>query len=267
MTSRGSSLHTNGNQMIRPVETKSLPEVVAEWDALAPLRYRQISSGEDISYTKVIGPTILNLVSGLKAGRILDAGCGVGILSQQLSEFAKEIVGVDPSGNSIEIAKETNKNEVRFFTDTIERFSLNAGVLFDVIVANMVLMDVLDLSGFLESCSRLVCKRGYLIFSITHPCFWPMYYGYGNKPWFKYNEQQIIEAPFRISADRIGSLPSTHTHRPLSAYITALTCANFVIETIQEPMPPRDLNERYLSRWKLPRYLAARCVYREPSMS
>jgi SAM-dependent methyltransferase len=246
--------------MLRTIEKKNLSELIAEWDALAPLRRRQISSGDDISYTRIIVPAVLNLVSSLKPSRVLDAGCGIGVLSAQMSHIANEVIGVDPSGRSIEIARELNAGRASFFQDTIEHFSLHNSNLFDVIVANMVLMDVLDLDEFLSACSRMVSKSGYLIFSLTHPCFWPIYYGYNDEPWFQYQEQQIVEGPFRITADPVGSLISTHIHRPLSAYSEAFKRANFRIVEMQEPIPSADLDKKYLSRWKLPRYLIGCCV-------
>jgi hypothetical protein len=83
-------------------------------------------------------------------------------------------------------------------------------------------MDVLSLDSFFRGLQARSYNGGALVFSITHPCFWPEHYGYASSDWFRYERETIIESPFRISADRVGSLPSTHLHRPLSAYLPHL---------------------------------------------
>jgi SAM-dependent methyltransferase len=246
--------------MLHPVSTKSLSQIIAEWDALAPLRYRQIGSGEDISYNRVIAPALLSQLSPLHPSKVLDAGCGTGAFSARLLEIAGEVVGVDPSGKSIEIARGLGLSRVSFVQETLETFSLKHRSTFDVVVANMVLMDVLSLDSFLEGCKRALINGGALIFSITHPCFWPEHYGYASADWFRYERETIIESPFRISADRVGSLPSTHLHRPLSAYISAFRRAGCILEMLEEPMPPHDVDPAYRARWKLPRYIIGRCM-------
>lgn len=246
--------------MLHPVNTKTLPQIVAEWDALAPLRHRQIGSGKDISYNRVIVPALLAQLAPLHPSKVLDAGCGTGAFSARLSEIAAEVVGVDPSGRSIEIARSLGLSRASFVQETIERFALKQRSSFDVVVANMVLMDVLSLDSFLEGCKRAVINGGALVFSITHPCFWPEHYGYASAEWFRYEHETIIESPFRISADRVGSLPSTHLHRPLSAYISAFARAGFILRMLEEPTPPDDVDAAYRAQWKLPRYIVGRCT-------
>ena len=112
----------------------------------------------------------------------------------------------------------------------------------------MVLMDVLWLDSFFRGLQARSYNGGALVFSITHPCFWPEHYGYASADWFRYERETIIESPFRISADRVGSLPSTHLHRPLSAYISALRRAGFILEMLEEPMPPLDVDAAYRAR-------------------
>jgi ubiquinone/menaquinone biosynthesis C-methylase UbiE len=244
--------------MLRSVKSKTLSEIVAEWDALAPLRHQQISSGVDISYSQVIAPALMSLVMERKPTVVLDAGCGIGSFTARLEKISKHIVGVDPSEDSLAIAR-TIAPQVAFVHDTLENFSLCNQNKFDVVVANMVLMDVMSLTSFLEACRRVVIQGGALAFSITHPCFWPEYYGYGSADWFHYEDEIIIESSFRISADRVGSLISTHIHRPLSAYIEAFNRAGFSLKSFKEPMPPDGVDKIYRSSWKSPRYIAGIC--------
>jgi SAM-dependent methyltransferase len=245
--------------MLRPVNRKSLTEIISEWDALAPVRYSQITTGQDITYNRVLMPSLVSLIEPLAPSTLLDAGCGIGTFSSRLTAITKNVVGVDPSGKSIAIARSLNDSSTQFVQDTIEQFAMTSHARFDMVVANMVLMDTLSLSDFLLSCRKLLNSEGAFVFSITHPCFWPDYYGYGKAEWFRYEDETIIESPFRISNDQGSSLVSTHVHRPLSAYLNGFRIAGLALVKVQEPMPPRDVDPKYLADWKRPRYLIGLC--------
>jgi 2-polyprenyl-3-methyl-5-hydroxy-6-metoxy-1,4-benzoquinol methylase len=186
---------------------------------------------------------------------IIDAGCGVGVLSDLIAGKAKSIVGVDPSSASINIAKEHFGAEVRFVTSTLESYARRTVPQASVIIANMVLMDVLDLNSFLNAAFALLRPNGSLIFSVTHPFFWPEYYGYASQKWFRYDHEAIVESPFRISSQPDCRLNSTHVHRPLSSYIEALFEAGFVVELLREPVPSPQISKMYPKPWKVPRYM------------
>lgn len=227
--------------------------VVAQWDALASLRRTQIESGEDITYRSFLIPQIEDLLGGIKDLEILDAGCGIGFLTGVLAKKGASITGVDPSSTSIGLAREGQPN-IEFRATSLEDYAMIAGKKYDVLLANMVLMDVLDLDAFLIAATRLLKTRGRLVFSITHPWFWPKYAGYEKEPWFNYQETLTIEAPFSITAQP-GGPPSTHVHRPLSSYMTALSNVGFRLVELTEPMPDVHTADLYLKEWSFPRYL------------
>ena len=240
--------------MPQRLDTKDLSQIVAEWDALAPVRYEQIISGADISYNRVITPALLKLLNQTETSNILDAGCGTGIFTASVSHLSEKVTGIDPSRKSIEIARTLRLNKTTYIQTTAEDYSSEHRATFTAIVANMVLMDVLNLDAFLGACKRMLVDKGALVFSMTHPCFWPEYYGYSSASWFDYGTETIIESPFRISA--VGSLVSTHIHRPLSTYFNAFARGGFVVKAIAEPSPPADVDETYKAAWKRPRYIA-----------
>jgi hypothetical protein len=119
----------------------------------------------------------------------------------------------------------------------------------------MVLMDVPDLDTFLTAAYHIVRPGGMFVFSVTHPWFWPRYYGYESEAWFNYNAEIFIESPFRISMQPDCGLVSTHVHRSLEAYVRALLSARFSIEMLREPMPSTEVAALYPMPWFYPRYL------------
>ncbi len=246
--------------MLRKLRTKTLRAITDEWDVLAPIRYRQITSGSDLSFKYILAPSILKFAQRGPRKVIVDAGCGVGVLTNLLADSASEIIGIDPSRVSISIAQEHSAKNVRFYEKTIEEFADEYETIADLVVANMVLMDVLNLDTFLESVRRLLRPHGKFVFSITHPWFWPEYYGYAKKRWFHYHREILIESPFRISTDPNGEFVSTHIHRPLETYFHALESAGLIWEKLAEPMPPHDIAHLYPKPWAFPRYLIGACI-------
>ena len=244
---------------IRAVFGKSQEQVRQEWDRVAELRNTQISSGVDLSFHHVLSPTVLSLLNGENTRRVLDVGCGTGHLTNSLAAVAGQVVGVDMSSSNIALAKKTNAktNNVDFVTATVEALSREHHN-FTVVVANMTMMTTLDLDTFCKACSCLLDQGGAFIWTITHPWFWPIYWGYDSAEWFDYSTEIQIEAPFSISRDNPGPT-TTHVHRPLHRYSAALAASGFILETLEEPMPPKEAIPLYPIGWDYPRFLAARC--------
>lgn len=248
---------------IRRLEKYSRDDIREQWDVIALTRDQQLRSGRDLSFEFVLKPTILSLIENQDLTMVLDAGCGSGVLTEVLAESALNVVGVDMSEASIALAvskKDLPKN-ISYHADTLENYLSGTSVKYSMIVANMVLQDLDDI----ESCLRALaskCKPGaILVATITHPWFWPTYWGYDKEPWFIYSEVQAIEAPFKISSDSEPIGVTTHFHRPLSYYIEKLSDVGFNLDVVLEPMPTTDIQKRYPSLWKFPRFLALSCSY------
>lgn len=247
----------------RPVLAFSVEQIREQWDRVASARDQQLRAGRDVSFEYVLKPTILDLIDTADCSSVLDAGCGTGVLTEVLAGKASAVTGVDMSSASIRIASNSasRPKNVQYFDSTLEDYLRNTSDRYSLVVANMVLQDSADLGGCLRALSSRCQPVASLIATITHPWFWPTYWGYDNEPWFKYSEEQAIEAPFRISKDTTPIGVTTHFHRPLSFYISALTAAGFELETLAEPMPAPRVQEQYPAMWHFPRFLALRCKY------
>lgn len=246
---------------IHPVH-KSRSEIEKEWDTIAPIRDVQILEGKDISFLKVLLPSIEQLTINSDCSRVLDVGCGVGFVTEALSTRADYIVGVDLSKQSVKIAQKRleRSNNAYFSSSSIEEFSQQAEPhSFSLAVANMTLMASLDLLSLLRAVVKMLRPGAHFVFTITHPCFWPQYWGYDKADWFHYNQEIVVEAPFKISLD-IADTVTTHVHRPLCQYINSLREVGFLVEAVLEPFPTSDTDPAYLCNWKQPRFLAVRCI-------
>jgi len=250
----------------RPVKARDSDQLAAEWDRVAAERDRSITEGRDLSYSHILIPALLGLslpwlTSG---GRILDAGCGTGKFASELAASYPrcQFVGVDPSKLSIEIAsaKRPPQDNLTFLRETVECLAAQVDPhSFDLVIANMLLQNVSSLSEVLDACVQTLAPGGALVFAIPHPCFWPRYWKYEKAPWFRYDAEIWIEAPFRTSLSPANGVTTTHTHRPLHHYFRAFAAAGLMVEELVEPYPDEGIEGEYPLAWEFPRFLLGRC--------
>ncbi|MCR9139560.1 MAG: bifunctional 2-polyprenyl-6-hydroxyphenol methylase/3-demethylubiquinol 3-O-methyltransferase UbiG [Alphaproteobacteria bacterium] len=104
----------------------------------------------------------------LKGLRILDIGCGGGLLCEPMARMGAEVVGADASQTNIEIAKiHATKSGIAidYRAETAENLAAD-GERFDVVLNMEVIEHVADVDLFLSSCAQMV-KPGGLMFIAT----------------------------------------------------------------------------------------------------
>ncbi len=95
--------------------------------------------------------------------KILDIGCGGGLLCEPLNRLGAKITGIDASNDNIEVAKihsrEMNLN-IKYIRCSPE--NLNFKNEFDVILNMEVVEHVSNVSLFIQNCSKLIRKNGIM---------------------------------------------------------------------------------------------------------
>ncbi|MDE1156930.1 MAG: bifunctional 2-polyprenyl-6-hydroxyphenol methylase/3-demethylubiquinol 3-O-methyltransferase UbiG [Neorhizobium sp.] len=104
----------------------------------------------------------------LEGIRILDIGCGGGLLSEPIARMGATVIGADPSEKNIGIASthaaETG-TQVDYRAVTAEDLAA-AGEMFDVVLNMEVVEHVADVDFFVNTCAGMV-KPGGLMFVAT----------------------------------------------------------------------------------------------------
>jgi len=159
----------------------------------------------------------LNIEKPLKNIKILDIGCGGGLLCEPLSRLGATVTGIDASQKNIEIAKlHANEmglkiNYVNCAPEKLERIEK-----FDVVLNMEVVEHVSNIELFIENCSKLTEKNGIMfvatinknlksyLFAIVGAEYVMRWLPIGTHDWDRFvtpNELQIIAKNKSFSLD------------------------------------------------------------------
>jgi 2-polyprenyl-6-hydroxyphenyl methylase / 3-demethylubiquinone-9 3-methyltransferase len=103
----------------------------------------------------------------LEGLRVLDIGCGAGLVCEPLARMGAAVTGADPSLENIAVARHhaAESGLVIDYRATTAEALAGKGGTFDVVLALEVVEHVTDVPLFIEACATLVAPGGLLIVS------------------------------------------------------------------------------------------------------
>ncbi|XP_063702027.1 ubiquinone biosynthesis O-methyltransferase, mitochondrial [Culicoides brevitarsis] len=123
--------------------------------------------------TEAVDKSNLNTGKVLKDVKILEVGCGGGILTEPLARLHANVTGLDPGEDLLAVAKEhlaknssDLQSRVTYLGETVEDHAQANVGKYDAIVASEVLEHVTNKAAFLEACV-LALRPGGSIFLTT----------------------------------------------------------------------------------------------------
>jgi 2-polyprenyl-6-hydroxyphenyl methylase/3-demethylubiquinone-9 3-methyltransferase len=105
----------------------------------------------------------------LKGLRILDIGCGGGLVCEPLAQAGAEVTGIDVSEMSIEVAKRhanMSKLDITYIHEHSQNFIESNETPFDVVINAEVIEHVPNQKELVKHCSKL-CKVGGCVIMAT----------------------------------------------------------------------------------------------------
>jgi 2-polyprenyl-6-hydroxyphenyl methylase / 3-demethylubiquinone-9 3-methyltransferase len=103
----------------------------------------------------------------LRGLRVLDIGCGAGVLCEPLARLGATVVGADPAQSNIRVAAAHALEaalEIDYRGETAEALA-DAGERFDLVLAMEVVEHVADSGLFLRGCAQLARPGGLVVLS------------------------------------------------------------------------------------------------------
>ena len=156
---------------VDPAEIAKFSKLSAEWwdphgkmaplHKINPLRLAFIRDAACRKFDRNVRS--LNCLSEL---RVLDIGCGAGLLCEPLARLGAQVIGVDPSESNIAAARlHADKSHVSidYRCTTLEQMDVRER--FDIVLAMEVVEHVVDVGAFLDRCASGLKPGGLMVVS------------------------------------------------------------------------------------------------------
>ena len=119
-----------------------------------------------ILYSQKAYESLRNIVD-IKGRKVLDFGCGTGLLAERMSDQASSVVAIDPSEKMISVLKSKRLDNVHaIHSELTQELIDNNEILssgFDIIVASSALAFVPDYQQTLKLLKKLLRRGGFLV--------------------------------------------------------------------------------------------------------
>jgi 2-polyprenyl-6-hydroxyphenyl methylase/3-demethylubiquinone-9 3-methyltransferase len=104
----------------------------------------------------------------LKGLRVLDVGCGGGLISEPLARMGAQVTGLDPSPETIEVARRHAAGQdldIDYRAGRVEELTPAESEAFDAVVCLEVVEHVPDPAAFIAACAGLLRPGGLMLLS------------------------------------------------------------------------------------------------------
>ena len=147
----------------------------AELTKFSSLAHRWWDVDGEFGPLHAINPLRLDWIDGiapLKGQRVLDVGCGGGILADAMARKGADVLGIDLAEKSLKVAQlhalEAGTSQITYRLVAAEALAAEMPDQFDVVTCMEMLEHVPDPASAVQACARLAKPGGWVFFSTNN---------------------------------------------------------------------------------------------------
>lgn len=146
----------------------------AELDKFSAIAHKWWDKNSEFKPLHDINPLRLQYIDqhvGLQGKRVLDVGCGGGILSESMAQRGAIVTGIDLGEKALNVAKLHSLESgvaVDYQHIAVEALAVATPASFDVVTCLEMLEHVPDPASVIQACATLVKPGGHVFFSTIH---------------------------------------------------------------------------------------------------
>ena len=151
----------------KPTANIDLAEI-AKFEAQAPIWWDKKGEFKALHDINVLRLGYIDERSPLSGKKVVDVGCGGGILSEPMSELGADVTGIDMGEAPLAVAKRHSQAsglKITYQRDTAESYAERHPEFFDVVTCLELLEHVPDPTSIVRSCQKLVKPGGDVFFA------------------------------------------------------------------------------------------------------
>lgn len=212
------------------------------WDSVAAWYDGWVGTDGSEHHKRLAIPEVMRLLQLQRGERVLDVGCGQGVLAPHIAQAGGDYVGVDVSPRLLGLARKHHGSAGEFLKGDALKLWKTDGLAtqsFDAVVFLLSIQDIDPLDAAVRSASWALKDGGRMVFVMTHPAFRvPRQSGWGvdegRKLTYRRVDRYLTPLPIPMKTYPGKSGVTISHHRPISAYINTLGEEGLLVDRFDE---------------------------------
>lgn len=246
-----------------------------DWENISEWYDTYLGTDNDSYHSKVVIPNLLRLLGDFKGKKILDLGCGNGIVAKLLAQQGGIIFGVDGSTSLINKAKQNASDKEKYYVHDVRVGLPKDAVEIDHCISVLSIQNMDSIHSVFKHVRSSLSSKGSFHIVTLHPAFripkesdWVFDEKRKKQGRVVFNYMSESKISILQNPSNKNSPTSITFHRPLQVYSKTLQNNYFTIKRIEEwcshkeSSPGKRKNAEDIARKEIPMflYIEAICV-------